>query len=119
MQEAEDTPGLKAAVDAKIPLRGHVATSEIAALFAFLASDEAPYITRHPVIIDGGEIAECQAPANGFWPPGPAAGALLRLRKARSDGDAMTWAHIAWHRDDEFARWARDLPAFRQIVGAR
>ena len=31
--------------------------SEIAALFAFLASDEAPYITGHPVIIDGGEIA--------------------------------------------------------------
>jgi meso-butanediol dehydrogenase/(S,S)-butanediol dehydrogenase/diacetyl reductase len=57
MQEAEYTPEMKAAVDAKIPLRRHAATSEIAALFAFLASDEAPYITGHPVIIDGGEIA--------------------------------------------------------------
>jgi hypothetical protein len=28
-----------------------------AALIAFLASEETPYITRHPVIIDGGEIA--------------------------------------------------------------
>jgi NAD(P)-dependent dehydrogenase (short-subunit alcohol dehydrogenase family) len=57
MQEAEYSPAMKAAVDAKIPLRRHAATSEIAALFAFLASDEAPYITGHPVIIDGGEIA--------------------------------------------------------------
>ena len=57
MQEAEYTPDMKAAVDAKIPLRRHATTAEIAALFAFLASDEAPYITGHPVIIDGGEIA--------------------------------------------------------------
>jgi NAD(P)-dependent dehydrogenase (short-subunit alcohol dehydrogenase family) len=57
MQEAEYTPEMKAAVDAKIPLRRHAKPGEIAALFAFLASDEAPYITGHPVIIDGGEIA--------------------------------------------------------------
>jgi len=50
---------------------------------------------------------------------GDTAGALLRLRKARSDGDVMAWAHIAWHRDDGLAGWSRDLPAFRQIVGAR
>jgi meso-butanediol dehydrogenase/(S,S)-butanediol dehydrogenase/diacetyl reductase len=57
MQEAEYTPEMKAAVDAKIPLRRHAKPEEIAALYAFLASDEAPYITGHPVIIDGGEIA--------------------------------------------------------------
>jgi NAD(P)-dependent dehydrogenase (short-subunit alcohol dehydrogenase family) len=57
MQEAEYTPEMKAAVDAKIPLRRHARPEEIAALFAFLASEEAPYITGHPVIIDGGEIA--------------------------------------------------------------
>ena len=57
MQEAEYTPDMRAAVDAKIPLRRHARPEEIAALFAFLASDEAPYITGHPVIIDGGEIA--------------------------------------------------------------
>jgi len=50
---------------------------------------------------------------------GDTAGALLRLRKARSDGDLLAWVHMAWHRDDEFARWARDVLAFRQIVGAR
>jgi NAD(P)-dependent dehydrogenase (short-subunit alcohol dehydrogenase family) len=57
MQEAEYTPEMKAAVDAKIPLRRHARPEEIAALYAFLASEEAPYITGHPVIIDGGEIA--------------------------------------------------------------
>jgi meso-butanediol dehydrogenase / (S,S)-butanediol dehydrogenase / diacetyl reductase len=57
MQEAEYTPAMRAAVDAKIPLQRHAKPDEIAALFAFLASDEAPYITGHPVIIDGGEIA--------------------------------------------------------------
>ena len=57
MQEAEYTTEMKAEVDAKIPLRRHAKPGEIAALFAFLASDEAPYITGHPVIIDGGEIA--------------------------------------------------------------
>ncbi len=57
MQEAEYTAEMKAAVDAKIPLRRHAKPEEIAALYAFLASDEAPYITGHPVIIDGGEIA--------------------------------------------------------------
>jgi NAD(P)-dependent dehydrogenase (short-subunit alcohol dehydrogenase family) len=57
MQAAEYTPEMKAAVDAKIPLRRHATPEEIAALYAFLASDEAPYITGHPVIIDGGEIA--------------------------------------------------------------
>ena len=57
MQEAEYTPEMKAAVDVKIPLRRHATPEEIAALYAFLASDEAPYITGHPVIIDGGEIA--------------------------------------------------------------
>lgn len=56
MQEAEYTPEMKAEVDAKIPLRRHAKPGEIAALFAFLASEEAPYITGHPVIIDGGEI---------------------------------------------------------------
>lgn len=57
MQEAEYTPEMKAKVEEKIPLRRHATPGEIAALFAFLASDEAPYITGHPVIIDGGEIA--------------------------------------------------------------
>ncbi len=57
MQEAEYTPEMMAAVNAKIPLGRHARPGEIAALFAFLASDEAPYITGQTIVIDGGEIA--------------------------------------------------------------
>ncbi len=57
MQEAEYTPEMMAAVNSKIPLKRHAKPEEVAALFAFLASDEAPYLTGHAYIIDGGEIA--------------------------------------------------------------
>jgi NAD(P)-dependent dehydrogenase (short-subunit alcohol dehydrogenase family) len=57
MQAAEYTPEMLDAVNQKIPLRRHAKPSEIAALFAFLASEEAPYFTGHPIIIDGGETA--------------------------------------------------------------
>ncbi len=57
MQEAEYTPQMIEAVNAKIPLGRHGRPEEVAALFAFLASDEAAYITGQAFIIDGGEIA--------------------------------------------------------------
>lgn len=57
MQEAEYTPEMMQAVNSKIPLGRHAKTSEIAAMFAFLASDEAPYMTGHYYVIDGGESA--------------------------------------------------------------
>jgi len=57
MQEAEYTPEMLEAVNRKIPLGRHALPEEIASLFAFLASDEAPYITGQHIIIDGGEIA--------------------------------------------------------------
>lgn len=57
MQEAEYTPEMMQVVNSKIPLGRHARPAEVAALFAFLASDEAPYLTGHPYIIDGGEIA--------------------------------------------------------------
>jgi len=57
MQEAEYTPAMMEAVNAKIPLGRHGRPEEVAGLFAFLASDEAPYITGQCYVIDGGEIA--------------------------------------------------------------
>lgn len=57
MQEAEYTPEMMREVNNKIPLRRHGRPEEVAALFAFLASDEAAFITGHYYVIDGGEIA--------------------------------------------------------------
>ena len=57
MQEAEYTPEMLAEVNSKIPLGRHAEPEEIAALFAFLCSDEAAYITGQAFVIDGGETA--------------------------------------------------------------
>ena len=57
MQEAEYSPEMLEAVNRKIPLGRHALPEEIAALFAFLASDEAPFITGQHIVIDGGETA--------------------------------------------------------------
>ena len=57
MQEAEYTPEMLADVNASIPLGRHAQPEEIAALFAFLASDESAYLTGAVISIDGGETA--------------------------------------------------------------
>ncbi|MFT7463424.1 MAG: meso-butanediol dehydrogenase/(S,S)-butanediol dehydrogenase/diacetyl reductase [Pseudohongiellaceae bacterium] len=57
MQVAEYTAEMFAEIDAKIPLGRHGQPEEIAALFAFLASDEARFMTGTSVVIDGGESA--------------------------------------------------------------
>jgi meso-butanediol dehydrogenase/(S,S)-butanediol dehydrogenase/diacetyl reductase len=57
MQRAEYTDEMLAAVDASIPLGRHARPEEIAALFAYLASDDAAYATGGAISIDGGETA--------------------------------------------------------------
>jgi len=57
MQEAEYTPEMRRAFEAKVPLQRLGKPEDVAALFAFLASDEAAFITGQAFVIDGGEIA--------------------------------------------------------------
>src|SRR5712671_2963414 len=57
MQRAEYTDAMLLEVNNKIPMRRHAKPEEIAALFAFLASEDAAYITGHVYVIDGGETA--------------------------------------------------------------
>jgi meso-butanediol dehydrogenase / (S,S)-butanediol dehydrogenase / diacetyl reductase len=57
MQRAEYTDAMLDEVNSKIPMRRHAKPEEIAALFAFLASDDAAYMTGHVYTIDGAETA--------------------------------------------------------------
>jgi NAD(P)-dependent dehydrogenase (short-subunit alcohol dehydrogenase family) len=57
MQRAEYTDEMLDEVNRKIPLRRHAKPEEIAALFAYLASDDAAYATGQVFTMDGGETA--------------------------------------------------------------
>jgi meso-butanediol dehydrogenase/(S,S)-butanediol dehydrogenase/diacetyl reductase len=57
MQRAEYSDEMFAELNAKLPLQRHAQPEEIAALFAFLASDDAAYITGQVYTIDGAETA--------------------------------------------------------------
>lgn len=57
MQQAEYTPAMIEQVNSAIPMQRHATPEEVAALFAFLASGEAAYVTGQAIAIDGGELA--------------------------------------------------------------
>lgn len=57
MQKAEYAPDMIKAFENKVPLGRLGEPDEVASLFAYLASDEASYITGQCFVIDGGEIA--------------------------------------------------------------
>jgi NAD(P)-dependent dehydrogenase (short-subunit alcohol dehydrogenase family) len=57
MQKAEYTEEVLEKMNADIPLQRQALPEEVAALFAFLASDDAAFITGQAIPIDGGETA--------------------------------------------------------------
>lgn len=57
MQRAEYTDTMLQEVNRKVPLGRHARPEEIAALFAYLASEDAAYMTGHVYICDGAETA--------------------------------------------------------------
>lgn len=57
MQRAEYTDEMLEKVNDGIPMKRHAQPEEVAGLYAFLASDEAAYITGQHIPLDGGETA--------------------------------------------------------------
>ena len=55
MQEAEYSPAMLQRVNDAIPMGRHARPAELAALFTYLASDEAAYATGQVFTLDGGE----------------------------------------------------------------
>ncbi len=52
-----DDAGVATLVEQTVPMNRQGSAEEIAPAVAFLASDDASYITGHPLVIDGGQMA--------------------------------------------------------------
>lgn len=52
-----DDEGVRNLVDLTVPMRRQGSAEEVAPAVAFLASDDASYITGHPLVVDGGQMA--------------------------------------------------------------
>jgi meso-butanediol dehydrogenase/(S,S)-butanediol dehydrogenase/diacetyl reductase len=52
-----DDEGVRKLVELTVPMNRQGSAEEIAPAVAFLASDDASYITGHPLVIDGGQMA--------------------------------------------------------------
>jgi NAD(P)-dependent dehydrogenase (short-subunit alcohol dehydrogenase family) len=57
MQKSEYTEEMLAEIKSDIPLNRHATPEEVAGLFAYLASQEAAFITGQAIPIDGGETS--------------------------------------------------------------
>jgi glucose 1-dehydrogenase len=58
-----EDPKAKQAVESHIPMGRSAAAEEMAAVFAFLASDDASYITGQGILVDGGLLTQGRTPA--------------------------------------------------------
>jgi NAD(P)-dependent dehydrogenase (short-subunit alcohol dehydrogenase family) len=52
-----DAEGIRVLVEQDVPMNRQGTAEEVAPAVAFLASDDAAYITGHPLVVDGGQMA--------------------------------------------------------------
>ncbi len=52
-----DAEGVRVLVEQDVPMNRQGTAEEVAPAVAFLASDDAAYITGHPLVVDGGQMA--------------------------------------------------------------
>ncbi len=52
-----DAEGVRVLVEQDVPMNRQGSAEEVAPAVAFLASDDAAYITGHPLVVDGGQMA--------------------------------------------------------------
>lgn len=69
-QEIDDAAFMQMYRDTLIPMSRLGTPADIAGVFAFLASDDAAFMTGHTIVVDGGQTAG-DGRKLGSWPPPP------------------------------------------------